>query len=104
VRVQMWRLMLGDSNSLCFQRRVRVDQSNMICNGGHCCNCSHKHAHMLAHAHVFRSSDETKKIVEQQEKEANVQAANAKEIADDAQVSIELTDDAQVSIEFTHYK
>jgi hypothetical protein len=59
---------------------------------------------MLAHAHVFRSSDETKKIVEQQEKEANVQAANAKEIADDAQVSIELTDDAQVSIEFTHYK
>lgn len=31
-------------------------------------------------------ADETKKIVEQQEKEANVQAANAKEIADDAQV------------------
>lgn len=33
-----------------------------------------------------READETKRMVEQQEKEANVQAAKAKEIADDAQV------------------
>lgn len=47
---------------------------------------------MPGHQHVHASlpalpvlSDETKRVVERQEKEANEQAARAKEIADDAQ-------------------